>query len=198
MGHWAKTEAELIEDKKKWGFKLVSEREYLMLRKLAIKLLFRHTKFFNVRPEGENRYYWSNTNNSPFYDIKLVSLNYKYNSKNHDDKWLDYLKSRDLPLNDVTIPESIRVFVIKPKKGNSSNTNGTFEIKSVGVNPVYSTFEEAIKGMVTSRENTKEITGLQFQRIRKICRHIMFDACDLDLAPVKKAQDYSVRILDDW
>ncbi|MBB6112207.1 hypothetical protein SAMN05421821_117138 [Mucilaginibacter lappiensis] len=40
MGHWAKTEAELIQDKAKWGYRLVSEREYLLLRKLAIKLLF--------------------------------------------------------------------------------------------------------------------------------------------------------------
>lgn len=198
MGHWAKTEAELIEDKKKWGFKLISEREYLLLRKLAIKLLFRHTKFFNERQEGENRYYWSNSNNSPFYDIKLVSLNYRYNTKNHDDEWLNYLKSRDLPLNDVTVPENIRVFVIKPKNGTKSNGNCTFEIKSVGINPVYATFEQAVKGLVTSRENTKEITSLQFQRIRKICRHIMFEACDLDLAPLKKAQDYSVRILDNW
>lgn len=198
MGHWAKTEAELIEDKKKWGFKLVSEREYLLLRKLAIKLLFRHTQSFIERTEGENRFYWSNFNNSPFYDIKLVSLNYKFNTKNHDDKWLEYLKSTGLPLNDVTVPENFRIFVIKPRKGAKSNSNCTFQIRSIGVNPVYSTFEEAVKGLVTSRENTKEITSLQFQRIRKICRHIMFDSCDLDLAPVKKVQDYSVRVLDSW
>ncbi|MBB6112206.1 hypothetical protein SAMN05421821_117139 [Mucilaginibacter lappiensis] len=128
----------------------------------------------------------------------MTSLNYKYNTKGHDDKFLEFLKTNNSPLYDVTVPEYIRIFVIKPKNGNTSNENCTFEIKSIGVNPVYRTFEEALKGLVTSRENTTQISSSQFQRIRKICRHIMFESCDLDITPLKGKQDYFVRVLDDW
>jgi len=194
-GHWAKSKKEFLKDQEEKGYRLISEREYTRLRKLALLLMFRYSETFNQVQKGENLFAWNNESYHAFYDINLIALNYQYNSKNHDDKFLQYLKEKDLPLNDVTIPEEIRIFIAKPKPGQRPYRAYKFSIKGNDQFLRYQNFDEALGRLHSKSENYKVITDLQFARIRKLCKYLMYEFSPLDQSRIIPEQSYSVRII---
>lgn len=195
-GHYAKSEKELFEAYK--GSIRISEKNYLRLRKLAIALLFRHTQIFNQPEGGESKYFWRNEYRSSFYDLRLTALHYKYNSKNEDVKTLEFFKERDLRLFDCCVPEEIRIHIAKPnrttKERNFKCT--TFDISGHKANCRYYDLPDAIKTLKNRDEYYEEIERLQFERIRKICKALMFEYSELEYSELKQPQTHSIRILD--
>lgn len=199
MGHWAKKHSELLQAYQERGYLLITEQQYFRLRKLAIALLFKHTEFFNAPAAGESRYAWSNATYDGFWDMELTALNYKYNQKNDDQSWLDKMAEWGHSLNDVIIPEQVRVFIAKPRNGERHFKCYNFKI-SGNHSPRYSNWEEAFKYVErkSRTDHFQEVTDLQYNRLRKICRHLMQEYCELNITPLLKKQDYTVRVLDTW
>lgn len=195
-GHYAKSEKELFEAYK--ASIQISERNYLRLRKVALGLMFRHTQIFNQPDSGENKYLWCNEYRSSFYDLSLAALNYTYNSKNDDDDTLQYFKERGLPLYDCSVSEEIRIHIAKPNKKTKERSFkcSTFEIKGHKANCRYYDLPDAIKSLKKLNEYYEDIERFQFDRIRKICKALMFDYSELEYSELKKPQTHSIRILD--
>jgi len=194
-GHWAKSKREFLKDQEERGYKMISERQYNRLRKLALLLMFRYSETFNQLQKGTNLYAWANESYHAFYDIRLIALNYQYNSKNHDQKFLQYLKERELPLNDVTISEEIRIHIARPKPGQRPYQSYRFSIKGNDQYLRYQNFDEALGRLHSKSENYEEITDLQFARIRKLCKYLMYEFSPLDQSRIIPEQSYSVRII---
>ena len=192
-----KSKKELLNYMADTGYQLISEKNYLRLRKLAIKMLFRHSNFDKIT-EGENRYIWNNQTYHGFWDIKMASFNYLYNRREHDQKMINYLNGLNLPANDIGITEYIRLHISKPKKGERLFKCYSFEIEAnsnLKTNGLYGTFEEGFKRLEGDNYPV-EITESQYDRVRKICKYLMFEYSELDISYLKKKQDYSVRVLD--
>lgn len=195
-GHYAKSEKELLEAYK--GSIRISENDYIRLRKVAVGLMFRHTEFFHQLADGDSKYLWCNETYSSFWAIRLTALHYKYNSKGEDTATLEYFKERNLPLNDCSVPEEIRLHIAKPdhKTKEQRFKCSTFEISGYKYNCRYYNFDEAIKSLRNRNREYEEITHPQFQRIRKICKALMFQYSELEISELKKPQTNFIRILN--
>ena len=196
LGHYAKSEKELVEAYK--GSIRISESNYIRLRKLSVGLMFRHTEFFHQLADGESKYLWCNNSYHSFYDIRLTALHYKYNSKGELPSTLEYWRERNLPLYDCSVPEEIRLHIAKPddKIKERLFKCSTFEISGYKANCRYYNFEDAVKTLKGRNMEYEEIQYSQFQRIRKICKALMFEYSELELSEIKKPQTSSIRILD--
>lgn len=195
-GHFAKSEKELLEAYK--GSIRISERNYLRLRKVAIGLLFRHTKEFNHPLDGESKYLWCNETYGSFYDIHLSALNYKYNYKNEDAKTLEFFEERKLPLYDCAVPEEIRIHISRLDRRTQERRFkcSTFEITGTTANARYYDIPDAMRSLNRGGVEYQELEKFQFDRIRKICKALMFEYSDLEYAHLKQPQTHSIRILD--
>lgn len=195
-GHYAKTEKELL--KAYHGAIRISEKNYIRLRKVAIGLMFRHSEFLLQMSDGESKYLWCNNSYNSFWDIRLTALHYKYNSKGEDTAILNFFKERNLPLYDCNVPEEIRIHIAKPdpKTKERRFKCTTFEISGYGWNVRYYNFQDAIKSLKSRNSEYAVIQKKQYERIRKICKALMFEYCELEIEELKKPQAYSVRILN--
>lgn len=195
-GHFAKSEKELLEAYK--GSIRISERNYLRLRKVAIGLLFRHTKVFTQPVDGESKYLWCNDTYGSFYDIRLSALNYKYNYKNKDAETLEFFQERKLPSYDCAVPEEIRLHISRPNPKTKERRFkcSTFEITGNTANCRYYDIPDALKSLARESREYKELEKFQFDRIRKICQTLMYEYSDLEYADLKPPQTHSIRILD--
>lgn len=195
-GHYAKSEKELLEAYK--GSIRISERSYLRLRKVALGLLFRHTQVFCQPSDGESKYLWSNESYCSFYDICLTALHYKCNYKNHDSEMLEFLNKMNLPMYDCNVPEEIRIHISRPNSQTKERRFecSMFEITGHKENCRYYDIQDAVKSLKKESRDYKEIEPFQFERIRKICKALMYEYSELEYSELKKSQTHSVRILD--
>ncbi|MDV3950546.1 hypothetical protein CMT75_18690 [Elizabethkingia anophelis] len=195
MGHYSKSLNELKESFSKYGYCLISERNYFRLRKLAMRLIFKNIQFFiPENDEAFQRKYLYQTNySSGFYDITLISTSEKYNIRNYDENQIEYGKKIGIPMNDLRINEYFRIFISKDKNYKANK----FSVESNHFNPYYQNYQEFINGNFLRKDkNIVEIKDFQFARIKKMVVELILDRSDLDISSIIPKQQHTITILD--
>lgn len=193
-GHWANSFKELQEGFSKDGYSLIPERDYLRLRRLALRLIFKHIKFFSDTDcDAERKYFCQNDHSRGFFDLTLVSTSEKYNIRNYDDKQIEYGEKIGLPMNDLRIDEDFRIFISKDKNYKSNK----FQIESSHFNAYYENSEKFLTGNLLRKDKkTVEIKDFQFERLKRMVIDLIFDRSDLDISSILPKQQHTVTILD--
>lgn len=193
-GHWANSFQELRDDFSKDGYSLIPERDYLRLRKFALRLIFKHIKFFKQNgSDATRKYLCQNDHSAGFYDVKLVSTSEKYNIRNYDDKQIEYGEKIGLPMNDLRIDEDFRIFISKDKNYKSNK----FQIESSHYNAYYENYEKFLEGNLLGKgKRTVEIKDFQFERVKRKIIELIFDRSDLDISSILQKQQHTITILD--
>lgn len=192
-GHYSNNFQDLKNSFMKDGYSLISERNYFRLRKLAMRLIFKNIQFFVHENDVERRYIYQNDSFGSFYDIALTSTSEKYNIRNYDEKQIEYGNKIGLPMNDLRIDESLRIFIAKDTNFKSNQ----FQIESSHFKPYYQNYEEFIKGnFLRSEKKKSEIEDFQFERLKNKIIELILERSDLDISSIIAKQKHSVTILD--
>lgn len=194
-GHMATSLKELKENLFKDNFNLVSERDYLRLRRMAFLLIFKHVNFFKPTEfDATRKFFYENSWSRGFYDVKLISISEKKNIRNYPESTIKLYEDHNWKLNDCRIDEDFRIFISKDKKYKCN----TFEIESSHFNPYYENVEDFKKGNVLNfKENRVEcIKDFQFERLKKIIIELILVRSDLDISKILSKQISNITILD--
>lgn len=191
-GSGSENYSEFIKDRNHWKFKLISERDYFRLRKLAIRLILKNINFQVSKDERERRYFLLVSGRKSFYDFEIFSASYKYNIKNLSDNDLKFYKERNWKMYDTVIDERYKLFISKEENFKSAK----YDISSAHFNQNYYDFEDMMKSLAFSDCEVKEVTFLQFERLKKLSKKLVLENSDLDISNILKNQGYSVTILD--
>lgn len=191
-GHFAKSQKELL--KAFAGYSLISECEYFRLRKIALRLIFKHINFFKQNnPDIERNFYYQNDYSRNFYNLTVVSTSYKYNIKNYPQEQLDYMAKVDLALNDLRIDEYFKIFI---SKDPTYKTN-TFSIESYHFNPNYKSQKDFLSGNFLSKNvQPVEIKNFQFSRLKRKIAEVLVERSSLDITAISARQKHNITILD--
>ncbi len=189
QGHWAKTKSELLADKARWGFKTVTEAHYLRLRRLAIRLMQKHTTVFNAPATGVNEYTWC-VQYSPYcHDIRMASCNYQYNREERTTDFLQWMQQSEIPMNDAIISEEIKLFADK------RNSTGRVISMHLSANQLkHYTLPDARKHIYGKNQGTI-ITPPQYNRLRSAGQKVIWDMLQLNQQGITGPQTYSVRVI---
>lgn len=184
--------SEFIKDRNHWKFNLISERDYFRLRKLAIRLILKNINFNVSTDQRERKYFLLVNGRRSFYDFELLSASYKYNLKNLSERDLNFHKERNWKLYDTVIDERFKLFISKEEKFKSVK----YDISSVHFNQKYYDFDDMMNSLTFSDCEVKEVTYLQFERLKKLAKKLVLENSDLDISDILNKQEYSVTILD--
>lgn len=184
--------SDFIKERMHWKFNLISERDYFRLRKLAIRLILKNINFNVSTDQRERKYFLLVSGRRSFYDFELLSASYKYNLKKLSERDLKFYEERNWKLYDTVIDERFKFFISKEEKFKSAK----YEISSVHFNQRYYDFEDMMQSYSFSDCEIKEVTFLQFERLKKFAKKLVLENSDLDISDILKKQDYTVRILD--
>lgn len=195
-GHWVKKRLELIKSKEESGFQLISEKQYFRIRKLALKLMFRHTNFA-AHFTGRNEHYWSNETYHGFYHLRLASLHYHHRMDITDYKHQQWRYEHNITNYQVQLTDKIDLFLARQQPGKDRYESYKFSLEGSRYCKAdcYSTHALALD-MVFHRKDPDQITRHQYERLRKIAKHLIWECSELDISAIKKKQTYFVRILD--
>lgn len=196
-GHWATSSQELKDGFISDEFTMISEKQYLRLRKMALHLIFKNINFFHpVDDDAERNFFLVNKTRRgtrEFYDINLVSTSQKHNIRNYDQSTLDFYSERNYKLRDLRIDEEFRIFVSKDLNYKTNK----FKIESAHFNPYYEDMKELkASSLIPKSEETKELSEYQFERFKKICKALILERSSLDISNILPHQKHSITILD--
>ena len=193
-GHYATSVKELKNCFSEQCYSCISERDYFRLRKLAIKLIFKHIKFFNQDNEdAERKHFYQTSWSKAFYDIKLVSTSERYNIQNYPESQLKSFKEDEIKLNNLRIDEDFRIFISKDKKYKSNK----FQIESKHFNPYYENYQGFMSSNFLRKDKkTIEVQDFQFNRLKKMVTALILDRIHLDISSILPAQTSLITILD--
>lgn len=196
-GHWATSLQELKEGFVSDQFTLISEKQYLRLRKFALHLIFKNINFFHpVDDDAERSFFLVNKTRrgtKGFYDFNLVSTSQKYNIRNYDQSTLDFYSERDYKLRDLRIDEELRIFVSK----DLNYKKNKFAIESAHFNSYYEDMNELKASiLIPKSEETKELSEYHFQRLQRFCKALILDRSSFDISNILPKQQHTLTILD--
>ncbi len=196
--HHASSYKELKERLAESGFRPVREKDYFRLRKLALKLMFRHTNFFRL-PNGRNEYYYHNDSDSSWYKMQLAAVHFHHNLDRDTYKHMLWRQSVNIPNYNYLVAEEVDIMINKGAKGENPYQVIDFKIRSTrnskGIGYKFENLESALKQTFYNREH-QQVTLPQYERLRKIVKHLIWENSELDIAPLIPKQNYSVTILD--
>ncbi|MCT1525808.1 hypothetical protein ACS126_03365 [Sphingobacterium lactis] len=194
QGHSAKSVKELMDDRLKFNFNPISEKEYLKLRSLALRLLFKQLDRFTIPSDGNNEFFWQNNSFHNQWSFKLMHTNHLYNRRDYEDDFIRYLQERDLGLNDVDIPEYIRLYIFKPKRDGWFKSTA-FSISSHHFEPSYQSCTEAVESLLLSNCKVSNILPHQYERLRNIAKYLMYEFSVYDIEIISGKQNHNVTVL---
>lgn len=198
MGHFARSLKELQEDMEHWGYIPVDEKSYFRLRKLATKLLYKHTNF-KAYWHGRNDYFYSNESCGSFYNFRLGSVHYHHNLKEQKLDFRKWMFKSNLPVNILEVTEEINIFMAR-NKGREKDHFHSYKFSLEGNRGLWlkkrkASVEDALYYIFGNKE-VEQVSARQYERLRKIAKYLMWEHDELDISPLRKKQNYSVRILD--
>ncbi|WP_289035198.1 hypothetical protein [uncultured Flavobacterium sp.] len=185
--HFCDNERDFLAIYEKDGYVMISEKNYLRYRKLAINGLSKFSE--QGDQDGEERYFYSNRTGRYFNEALLCKIRYKedsypFNVKN------DFLQTNYV--YDFKIVEANKIFLSKEDKYLCNNFNST-AFKNV---LFYKSWEEAISGAFRKDDDTVEISHFQYTRLRNLLKAMMIKKSPLELLKFNKPQDYYLRHRD--
>lgn len=194
--HWAKSESELIADMREEGFELTDELLYFKQRELCLNLLYRHTGFLDMIT-GRNDYFYFNDSHNTFYDLRLASFHYHHSLHKDSFKERIWQHNNKIQTSDIHRAEFIMLHI--PKNISSQRKFEAYSFTIEANHPLFShathrTLNSALDAGFSDRE-CSAITKHQYERLRKICKYLMFENDPLDISEVIKPQKYIPRVL---
>ncbi len=194
-GHSATSCKDLQNDLEQYSsFKLINEKNYMRLRRLAVKLMFRHTKYFDSSLANSEFYYSKQPGN--FWDVHIIRMLPFQDDGSSTEEYKLWKKQNSIPEFTVSILERIDIFIAKPDTQGKQYQSFSFnlEANNKGINK-YVSIQEAVESQFYHRE-CERVSLANYMRFRKFCILKIWNHYELEISKLKEKQNYSVRILD--
>ncbi len=134
VSHWSRSYGELRADMEKWGYRRIDEQNYFRLRKLAIKLLYRHSHRFHYW-WGRNKYYYKNESGKDFYELDLCALHYHHRLQQYSPYMQAFLRQANQGPDNILVAETISLFLARDSPGQKQRSQSfKFSLESNRLN----------------------------------------------------------------
>jgi hypothetical protein len=173
-------------------FRKISEQDYFRMRALALRLMFRHTQFFNISNQGTNAFAYSRPWSYGLHKVKISVHKELINSKDEPSEFLEWLTKEGFDRYEVANHETIEIFINKDNnKVDRPYRDASFKIRGQSSYGRHASFQEAHKRTFWN-DDFMIVAENQYQRARKVLMKMIFDSTELDISSLKKEQTYSV------